>query len=337
MTLETNTKEDNRSSSEIESDIRKARGRMDSTLDELGNRLSARSLMNSALDWWDSPDNGNHASTAVRKVVATLASQARSHPMPAVLIGAGVAWLISESVDHKDEPSYGPNGSNGTRIPSDRNGDGHPVGDWVDNTVEGIKDTTASAIDSVRDKSQQIGNKLQDATERLEERAHGVMDMSRSAVRHVGHDLKGGYHVVEKKFTQACDEYPLAVGVAFAALGALAGLVIPRTRREDDLMGERSDKLVDETKGKAGELFETGKEVGVKVMETIKDQAQEQGFTADKVGETLSELADRGADILQKAKAEAIHAAEDAGIKLPSGSPDADQKPIPNDNPEVQR
>ena len=45
-----------RSSTEIESDIRETRSRMDATLDELGDRLTARSVLNSALDWWESEE-----------------------------------------------------------------------------------------------------------------------------------------------------------------------------------------------------------------------------------------------------------------------------------------
>ena len=54
MTNEELHDQEHRSSTEIESDIRQTRGRMDATLDELGDRLSARSLLNSALDWWES-------------------------------------------------------------------------------------------------------------------------------------------------------------------------------------------------------------------------------------------------------------------------------------------
>ena len=43
-----------RSSTDIESNIRQTRGRMDATLDELSDRMTARSLLNSALDWWES-------------------------------------------------------------------------------------------------------------------------------------------------------------------------------------------------------------------------------------------------------------------------------------------
>ena len=238
MTPELMTLEDHRSSEEIESEIRKTRGRMDSTLDELGNRLTARSLLNSALDWWDSPDQGNQGSAALRKATITIARQVRQHPMPSLLIGAGVAWLVSETMADDDEPITGSDRGAST-------GESTGAGKWVEHKVEDAKGAAASAVDTVRDKSKQIGEKLHEAKDRLGEQAHVALDRSKSAVRHVGEDLKGGYQAAGEKFTRACDEYPLAVGVAFAALGALAGLVIPRTRREDELMGERSDELVD--------------------------------------------------------------------------------------------
>ena len=54
MTNEDFHNKEPRSSTEIESDIRQTRGRMDATLDELSDRMTARSLLNSALDWWES-------------------------------------------------------------------------------------------------------------------------------------------------------------------------------------------------------------------------------------------------------------------------------------------
>lgn len=80
-------------------------------------------------------------------------------------------------------------------------------------------------------------------------------------------------------------------------LGAIAGVVIPRTKGEDDLMGDQSDHLVDETKDKADQLLETGKEVGARVLETVKEEAREQGLTGETVASKLSDLADRGGQI----------------------------------------
>ena len=342
MTPELMAYEDNRSTADIESDIRKTRGRMDSTLDELGNRLTARSLMNTALDWWDAPTSGNQGSAAVRKAAVNLARQARLHPMPAVLIGAGLAWLISESVD-KDEPQQGSRirprnpgdypGSNGNgngngNGNANGNGSENSVGDWVEDKMDDAKDTASSAMDAIREKTHLMEEKVQDAKGRLEQQAHVALDRSKSAARQVGHELKDGYHAAGEKFTRACDEYPLAVGVAFAALGALAGLIIPRTRREDELMGERSDRLVEETKEKASELLDTGKEVGNQILQTVQNEAREQGFTASAVTETLSDLAEKGGELFHKAKEEAIHAAEDKGLKLTPEAPRPAPDPV---------
>jgi hypothetical protein len=43
---------EDRSSTEIASDIRERRNRMDATLDELSNQFTVRSILTSALDWW---------------------------------------------------------------------------------------------------------------------------------------------------------------------------------------------------------------------------------------------------------------------------------------------
>lgn len=72
MNTDTITHEDrSRSSDEIAADIRETRTRMDSTLDELGNRLTPRSLLNSAFDWWESPETGNQGTATARKAVSS--------------------------------------------------------------------------------------------------------------------------------------------------------------------------------------------------------------------------------------------------------------------------
>ena len=80
--------QESRSSTEIESDIRQTRGRMDATLDQLGDRLTVRSLLNSALDWWESRGVGARTGGATgylpeRRSVC----ERESHPGP-----AGRSW-----------------------------------------------------------------------------------------------------------------------------------------------------------------------------------------------------------------------------------------------------
>ena len=86
-----------RSSTEIESDIRQTRGRMDANLDELGDRMTARSLLNSALDWWESRSVGVRTGNATKDTYQTVARYVKENPIPALLVGAGVAWMIIEA------------------------------------------------------------------------------------------------------------------------------------------------------------------------------------------------------------------------------------------------
>ena len=92
-----------RSSTEIESDIRQTRGRMDATLDELNNRMSARSLLNSALDWWESRNAGAPGCNATSEAYETVARRVRENPMPSLLIGFGLVWMIIDATTKNDE------------------------------------------------------------------------------------------------------------------------------------------------------------------------------------------------------------------------------------------
>lgn len=103
------------------------------------------------------------------------------------------------------------------------------------------------------------------------------------------------------RFKAACDEYPLAVGVGFAALGALAGLAIPRTGQEDRWIGERSDFLKKRFRGAAAEAAE-------RVVERVVEQAIDHGREAIKdvketAASTAAEEGFRQESLVRRAKA----------------------------------
>ncbi|MEO5961040.1 MAG: DUF3618 domain-containing protein, partial [Opitutaceae bacterium] len=90
----------------LRSDIDLTRKRMDDTMDALGDRLQPRHLMDELLGFLRGNGNGadsrlksvcdkvtNSANAAAHSVVETV----KKNPVPALLIGAGVAWMIYES------------------------------------------------------------------------------------------------------------------------------------------------------------------------------------------------------------------------------------------------
>src|SRR5688500_12769440 len=99
----------------IRSDIDVTRQRMDDTMDALGNRLQPKHLLDEALGYLrgNSGDGESRMTrikeklthscdTAMHSVVDTV----KQNPMPALVIGAGVAWMIYSS-RRSDAGDYG--------------------------------------------------------------------------------------------------------------------------------------------------------------------------------------------------------------------------------------
>jgi ElaB/YqjD/DUF883 family membrane-anchored ribosome-binding protein len=333
--------EEPRSSSEIESDIRRTRGRMDATLDELGDRLSARSLLNSALDWWEQRSAGTPSAVGAKTKNAyrAVARQVKGHPGPALLIGAGITWLIMDAAaEDEDEretypgaagaAAYGGYSSRSTGAMSGSTAtseygfseaeaaggeseSGPGLADKARDMAGQAKSAVAGAADTVREKVAGLGDAAQGVAESVGQRAQQAYEQGRSVSRRVGGSLQSGYRSGAEQFQDAVEEYPLAVGIGFAALGALVGLLLPRTRGEDELLGERSDRLVKTVKEAGKETLERGKAVVERIAETTASEAQKQGLTGEAVSGGISELAAKAGEVLRKAKEEAGAAAEE--------------------------
>ena len=93
---------EDRSSTEIASDIRERRNRMDSTLDELSNQFTVRSIVNSALDWWENRQGSMPGGGVAKSAYRNVAYQVKKHPVPAVLVATGVAWMIIDAASEDE-------------------------------------------------------------------------------------------------------------------------------------------------------------------------------------------------------------------------------------------
>jgi hypothetical protein len=303
---------DERSSREIEQDIRERRDQMDATLDELGERLTLRSLVESAFKWWDAPGGGVGGAGAKRACLA-LGRQIKTHPMPSLLIGSGVAWLLSEAAGEDDHWMHKPSGISKAK-------------DAAVGAIGDAKDAAAGAIGDAKDKVVEVAEKIHDKADHL---AHDAMARSRDTARNVGHQLAEGYRTGAEKFSRAADEYPLAIGAAFAALGVLVGLSLPHTRKEDELRGEQSDHLVDAAKEKGEQLLEAGKAIGERLVDAAKDEAAGQGLIGGPVQSEVAALGKKAAEVIGRVKEEAIEAVHDEVSAATSEKPEDDSSAKP--------
>ena len=143
---------------------------------------------------------------------------------------------------------------------------------------------------SARAKAREIAGS---AASRAGDVVHGVGGVASGAVHRVGdtassltHQASDKAHEAATGLSRVVQERPLVVGALFALLGAIIGLLLPETRKENELFGATRDRLLDSARETAQDLAETAKTVA-------KDAAQE-------VGDTVKQVAREGADTLKQ-------------------------------------
>src|SRR5690242_5685631 len=342
------------SSDEIQSDIRGTRRDMDQTLDQLGERLHPRHLLDDVLDLFRNTPEGsasrNQLTRTSKRVGRTVAAELKEHPLPALLVGAGLLWWIIDANTDDDNgeadaelrerrrfervrttpgalampypPPYEPHVGydkpySGRMIEESSRGTGRSIKDkaadiasatsdtivGAASTVgEGISDAASSVGETMSDAASAVGDKMADAGRSARTySARGAQAVSRHA------------SMLGDRFREASDEYPLAVGGAFLAAGLLAGLLLPRTEKEDEWMGEASDELKEQTRLKAEQLAQHGKEAAVKTAGAALEEAEARGITPESLAEKTSRVS-----------SEAVNAGKEAARE--EGMADTDMK-----------
>jgi hypothetical protein len=104
------------------------------------------------------------------------------------------------------------------------------------------------------------------------------------------------------KYQEASERYPLAVAAGCMALGMLAGLVVPRTRREDQFTGKASDDLMDDAYEAGEQPVHHGQRVASDTIDRAAASADEHGLT----GNSLLERGKRVATKIFDAASEAL-------------------------------
>jgi ElaB/YqjD/DUF883 family membrane-anchored ribosome-binding protein len=83
--------------------------------------------------------------------------------------------------------------------------------------------------------SSQVGESKEQAKQRIAQLGERVNELGQSARNRMSQAREGYSHLVQ--------EQPLALGAVGVAIGALLAAYLPRTRQEDEMLGEASDKF----------------------------------------------------------------------------------------------
>jgi hypothetical protein len=130
----------------------------------------------------------------------------------------------------------------------------------------------ADALSYKTDVPARVGDYVDDKKQAVKDKVTGVKEaVTGTASRAVPSGEKVG------QLKDTVERNPLGLAVGAAALGFVAGLLIPSTRVEDERMGAMSDRVVDAAKETASDAVERGKQVTQEAARTAKESGKEQG------------------------------------------------------------
>jgi hypothetical protein len=151
----------------------------------------------------------------------------REHPVPAALATIGLSWLAFAGNDRNRgrTRSYGSGYS--YRETAAYGSDNNTAGRW----------TEADDDDSLTQKATDVASSTSDSAERIASRASEYAGDAADSVRRTGRRAQNGFERIMR-------DNPLLVGAGALVLGAAVGLAVPETERENELMGEAREDVM---------------------------------------------------------------------------------------------
>jgi hypothetical protein len=167
-------------------------------------------------------------------------------------------------------------------------------------TVEAVgykADVPSRAKEAVSEKVDNVKNKVSDTATRAKEAVTGTTDRVTDRVSDAT-PSRGEVKQQARRVAGMAKENPLGLAIGAAALGFLAGPVVPSTRVEDERLGPVTDQVKDKVKETSQEALDRGKQVAQEVAgsaaDTAKEQAQEHGQElADSAKQHAQDLGDQ--------------------------------------------
>jgi hypothetical protein len=212
---------------------------------------------------------------------------ARDHPLPALTVGVGVTWLAIES--RRGISSLPQRWRRRGR--RSHGGLPHRTGDLASR----LGDKAGSVAGGVKDRAAELGGRFQRQARRAS---------------------RGLAEILEQR--------PLAVGAASLALGLLAGLTLPATRREDELLGESRDELLERARTAGQEALESSKQAARDAVDRVKESVREQQLTPEQLAAKARHVAQDALASLREAERSLAQSLDGrgpaAGTQPPAGA-----------------
>ncbi|HEX2671177.1 MAG TPA: DUF3618 domain-containing protein [Polyangiaceae bacterium] len=210
----------------------------------------------------------------------TLVDTVRSNPVPAALVGVGLVWLLM----NRSKSSQQRNGGGAGAVNSTNRG--RPLLEQAKHLAEGAESAVTGATRQISDATSAgfhqavdaVGSAIHGASDATVGLAHGASDAASHLADQAGHaassvaeGAKQGVKRVEDGLRTQLHDNPMALGAAALAIGAVVGFSLPRTQREDALMGDTRDRLLNQAGNAAHEAASSAGQLAERALESVKN------------------------------------------------------------------
>jgi ElaB/YqjD/DUF883 family membrane-anchored ribosome-binding protein len=134
----------------------------------------------------------------------------------------------------------------------------------VDQATDRISDAQEAVGNWAHDQQERVGNWAHDRQERVGSWAHERKDRIGELAQQTRYRARSA----ERRVEDSMRENPLAAGAVVLAMGVAAGLMVPESQREHELMGRSRDRVLDRAQDATRRTAE-------RMHDTVRDKAGE--------------------------------------------------------------
>lgn len=261
---------------ELQAEIADTRDDMAETIEAIQDRLRPGNIVSNATDRVKTAttekvrnvaesagDTAHDLMDRTRHGAADIVEGARQNPMPALMIGAGVAWLLMDR-SHKNETRGSQRTWSSYRTPRYSADDVTPryrANHVAAGTAVDLSEANYSDIDYRQGSTGSARGTMSD----MSSRAGDMADDARYALRRTTRNAQNGLQRLLR-------DNPLLVGAAAVLVGAAVGAALPETERENELLGETRDSVVNQAKDAARDAASTVQEVATDAASQVTER-----------------------------------------------------------------
>lgn len=277
----------NKSTREIERDVERTRSDIEDTVEALREKMSLGQIVDEATRYMRQ-SGGNEA-------MHNFAAQARANPMPLALVGIGLAWLMSG----RGQPAMGEYAGVHAGNGSSHSGVTSRIGEKAGSAKEAITGSSRKAGEAASSHMHQAGDAASQTYGRVSDTASRTYGRMSEGASHTYDRVSDRAGRAGRSMSDMVEKEPLILAGLGIALGAAIGAMMPATRTEERLMGDKLDEMKEGAGEAAREEWEKTKSVAKDAASAAKSEVEKGGSPseqAERAAKSASRTAEQSAN-----------------------------------------